>query len=137
MSLRLDAGQRLVAATHNPGKARELAELFAGRFEVVAAAELGLAEPDETESTFAGNALIKARAAAAAAGLPAIADDSGLCVAGLEGEPGVHSARWAGPDRNFARAMELVERRLADAGSEDLSAFFVCALALAWPGGPV
>ncbi|HEV2364183.1 MAG TPA: RdgB/HAM1 family non-canonical purine NTP pyrophosphatase [Caulobacteraceae bacterium] len=137
MSLRLDAGQRLVAATHNPGKARELAELFAGRFEVVAAAELGLHEPDETESTFAGNALVKARAAAAASGLAAIADDSGLCVAGLEGEPGVHSARWAGPDRNFERAMELVERRLAEAASEDLAAFFVCALALAWPAGPV
>ncbi len=134
MSLSLDAGARLVAATHNPGKARELAALLNGRFEVVSALELGLPEPDEPETTFAGNAMIKARAAADASGLVAIADDSGLCVAALDGAPGVHSARWAGPGRDFAHAMTLVEERLADRDSDDLSAWFVCALAVAWPG---
>ena len=109
MTLRLEPGARLVAATHNPGKARELAELLGERFEVVTAGQLGLAEPDEPETTFAGNAMVKARAAADASGLVAIADDSGLCVAALEGAPGVHSARWAGPDRDFVHAMALVE----------------------------
>src|ERR1051325_5595333 len=92
MPLRLDPGTRLVAATHNPGKAREIAALLDGRFDLVAAGDLGLAEPDETDSTFAGNALIKARAAADASGLVAISDDSGLCVAALDGAPGVYSA---------------------------------------------
>lgn len=137
MSLSLPAGVRLVAATHNPGKARELAALLEGRFEVVSAAELGLAEPDEPETTFVGNAIVKARAAADASGLIALADDSGLCVAALGGAPGVHSARWAGPGKDFGHAMELVESRLADTESEDLAAWFVCALAVAWPGGPV
>ena len=109
MTLRLEPGTRLVAATHNAGKARELAALFRGRLEVISAAELGLPEPDEPETTFAGNALIKARTAADACGLIAIADDSGLCVAALEGAPGIHSARWAGPTRDFTRAMALVE----------------------------
>jgi XTP/dITP diphosphohydrolase len=137
MALRLQTGARLVAATHNPGKARELTALLAGRFEVVSAAELGLAEPDETETTFAGNALIKARSAANAAGLVAVADDSGLCVNGLDGSPGIYSARWAGPDHDFAAAMRRVEQRLIEAGSDDLDAHFVCALAVAWPHGPV
>jgi XTP/dITP diphosphohydrolase len=97
---------------------------------------LGLAEPDEPETTFAGNALIKARTAADRSGLVAIADDSGLCVAALEGAPGVHSARWAGPDRDFARAMSLVEQRLDERDDNDFSAAFVCALAVAWPKGP-
>ena len=136
MALKLDPGQRLVAATHNPGKARELAALMDGRFEVIAAAALGLAEPEETETTFAGNALIKARAAAEASGLVALADDSGLCVAALDGAPGVHSARWAGPDKDFASAIRKVEARLAEQGAEDASAWFVCALAVAWPKGP-
>jgi len=136
MSLRLEPGTRLVAATHNPGKARELAALFEGRFEIIAASALGLAEPDEPETTFAGNALIKARTAADRSGLVAIADDSGLCVAALEGAPGVHSARWAGPDRDFARAMSLVEQRLDERDDNDFSAAFVCALAVAWPKGP-
>ena len=136
MSLRLEPGTRLVAATHNPGKARELAALFEGRFEIIAASALGLAEPDEPETTFAGNALIKARTAADRSGLVAIADDSGLCVAALEGAPGVHSARWAGPDRDFARAMSLVEQRLDQRDDKDSSAAFVCALAVAWPKGP-
>ena len=136
MSLRLAPGARIVAATHNPGKARELAALLDGRFEVVAASDLGLAEPDETEATFAGNALVKARAAADASGLVALADDSGLSVAALDGAPGVHSARWAGPGRDFAHAMALVERRLEETESDDRRAWFTCALALAWPGGP-
>ncbi|HWA62919.1 MAG TPA: RdgB/HAM1 family non-canonical purine NTP pyrophosphatase [Caulobacteraceae bacterium] len=137
MVLALVPGTRLVAATHNPGKAKELAALLHGRFEVVAAGALGLAEPDEPETTFMGNAMIKARAAADASGLVALADDSGLCVAALDGEPGVHSARWAGPGRDFGHAMGLVEQRLADRDADDLSAWFVCALAVAWPKGPV
>src|SRR5216683_2540281 len=137
MTLRLDAGTRLVAATHNPGKARELAQLLEDRFQIVGASELGLTEPDETESTFIGNAVIKARASAMASGLIAIADDSGLCVEALEGAPGVHSARWAGPNRDFARAIDLVERRLAESERDDRGAWFVCALAVAWPAGPV
>ena len=136
MPLKLDPGTRLVAATHNPGKARELAALLEGRFEVVAAAELGLPEPDEPETTFVGNALIKARAAADASGLIALADDSGLCVAALEGAPGVHSARWAGPDKDFALAMAKVEQRLLERGADDDRAWFACALAVAWPNGP-
>jgi len=135
MSLRLDPGTRLVAATHNPGKARELAALLEDRFEIVTAAALGLAEPQEPETTFVGNAIIKARAAADACGLVAIADDSGLCVAALGGAPGVHSARWAGPDRDFGHAMALVESRLQEAEDRDRVAWFVCALAVAWPGG--
>ena len=137
MALRLEPGARLVAATHNPGKARELAALLDGRFQVVSAAELGLPEPDEPETTFAGNAMIKARAAADACGLVALADDSGLSVTALDGAPGVHSARWAGPERDFAMAMAKVESRLAESESEDLSAWFTCALAVAWPKGPV
>jgi XTP/dITP diphosphohydrolase len=137
MTLRLEAGTRLVAATHNPGKARELAQLLEDRFQIVGAAELGLTEPDETETTFIGNAVIKARAAAAESGLIAIADDSGLCVEALDGAPGVHSARWAGPNRDFARAIDLVERRLAETEHDDRGAWFICALAVAWPAGPV
>jgi XTP/dITP diphosphohydrolase len=137
MSLSLPAGARLVAATFNPGKARELAALLEDRFEVVSARELGLASPDEPETTFVGNAIIKARAAADASGLIALADDSGLSVAALEGAPGVHSARWAGPDHDFAHAMALVEERLAETGQADTSAWFTCALAVAWPRGPM
>jgi len=137
MTLRLEAGARLVAATHNPGKAAELAELLGDRFEIVPASKLGLSEPDEPETTFIGNAVIKARTAAAECGLIAIADDSGLCVEALDGAPGIHSARWAGPNRDFARAIDLVERRLADSERDDRAAWFICALAVAWPNGPV
>jgi XTP/dITP diphosphohydrolase len=137
MSLSLEPGTRLVAATHNPGKARELAALLEDRFQVVSAEALGLPEPEEPETTFVGNAMIKARAAADASGLIALADDSGLCVAGLDGAPGVHSARWAGPGRDFSHAMALVERRLTEAASQDNGAWFICALAVAWPGGPM
>ena len=97
------------------------------------AGALGLPEPEETEDSFAGNALLKARAAAAAAGLPALADDSGLAVRALGGDPGIHSARWAGPERDFAAAMAKVNRALGD--TADRHAAFVCALALARPDG--
>ena len=136
MALNLVPGTRLVVATHNPGKARELAEILEGRFELVAAGELGLPEPDETETTFVGNALLKARAAAAASGMIALADDSGLSVKALEGAPGIYSARWAGPEKDFALAMRKVEERLEAAGAEDFAAWFTSALAVAWPGGP-
>jgi len=136
MALKLEAGTRLVVATHNPGKARELAEILDGRFDIVTAGSLGLAEPDETETTFAGNALLKARAAAEASGLVALADDSGLSVKALDGAPGIYSARWAGPAKDFAEAMRKVEERLEEAGADDHSASFTCALAVAWPDGP-
>lgn len=136
MALTLEPGAKLVVATHNPGKARELAEILENRFQLVTAGELGLAEPDELETSFLGNALLKARAAADASGLPALADDSGLSVAALEGAPGVYSARWAGPDKDFSVAMAKVEERLEETGSEDRAAWFTCALALAWPDGP-
>jgi XTP/dITP diphosphohydrolase len=139
--LSLASGQRLVAATHNPGKAREIAALLDGRFETVAAGALGLAEPDETEATFIGNAVLKARAAADASGLVAIADDSGLSVTALGGQPGVLSARWAevtpGGPRDFPLAMSRIETALKAAGATDLHAWFTCALAVAWPDGPV
>lgn len=134
MALRLLPGARLLAATHNPGKAREIAELLDGRFEVLSAAELGLAEPEETEATFVGNAVLKARHAAAASGEIALADDSGLSARGLGGAPGVLSARWAGPGKDFALAMARLERELAEVA--DRSAFFTSALAAAWPDGP-
>ncbi len=137
MSLTLPPGLRLVAATHNPGKARELAALLDQRFDIVTAARLGLSEPDEPETTFVGNAVVKARAAADASGLVAISDDSGLCVARLGGAPGVHSARWSGPDRDFAHAIQLVETRMIEVGGDDQSAWFICALAVAWPHGPI
>jgi len=136
MALKLEPGARLVVATHNPGKARELAEILDNRFELVTADELGLPEPDETETTFVGNALLKARAAADASGFVALADDSGLSVAALEGQPGIYSARWAGPGKDFTLAMRKVEERLEEAGAEDFSAWFTCALAVAWPNGP-
>lgn len=126
----------LVAATHNAGKVRELRALLAPHgFEIRSAGELGLAEPDETELTFSGNALIKARAAAEASGLPALSDDSGLEVEGLGGMPGVHSAIWAGEPRDFGRAMEKVRQELEEVGATTDRARFVCALALVWPDG--
>jgi XTP/dITP diphosphohydrolase len=136
MALRLEPGTRLVVATHNPGKAKELAEILENRFPLVTAGELSLPEPEETEGTFAGNALLKARAAADASGLVALADDSGLSVAALDGQPGIYSARWAGPAKDFGLAMAKVEERLEEAGSDDRAAWFTCALSLAWPGGP-
>jgi XTP/dITP diphosphohydrolase len=135
MPLSLPAGARLVAATHNAGKARELVDLLDGRFTVTSAAELGLAEPEETETTFVGNALLKARLAADASGLIALADDSGLSATALDGAPGIYSARWAGPTHDFAMAMAKLEERLEATQSTDRSAWFTCALALAWPHG--
>ena len=136
MSLILQPGTRIVVATHNPGKARELAEILENRFELVTAGQLGLAEPDETETTFEGNALLKARAAARASGLIALADDSGLSVTALGGAPGIYSARWAGETKDFSLAMARIEQELREAGSMDRSAWFTCALAVAWPEGP-
>ena len=130
----LELPGKLVVASHNPGKATEIAALLAPLgVEVVGAAQLGLPEPEETGASFAENALIKARAAAAAAGLPALADDSGLEVAALDDRPGIHSARWAGPERDFARAMARLETLLE--GKSDRRARFVCVLALAWSDG--
>jgi XTP/dITP diphosphohydrolase len=130
---------RVVIATHNPGKLRELRELLAPHgVEAVSAGELGLAEPEETGKTFADNAHIKAAAAASTTGLPAFADDSGLAVEALGGEPGIHSARWAGPDKDFARAMRVIEEKLALAGATSPArrrAAFVSALSLVWPDG--
>lgn len=136
MALKLETGTKLVAATHNPGKVPEIAALLDGRFEIVTAGQLGLPEPDETETTFAGNALLKARHAADLSGLPALADDSGLSVKALDGAPGIYSARWAGPGKDFAMAMDKVAERIEETGSEDLSAWFTSALAVAWPNGP-
>jgi len=136
MPLTLETGAKLVVATHNPGKAPEIAALLDGRFEIVTAGQLGLPEPDETESTFVGNALLKARHAADLSGLPALADDSGLSVKALDGAPGIYSARWAGPAKDFAMAMDKVAERIEETGSEDLSAWFTSALAVAWPNGP-
>jgi len=130
----------LVLASPNPGKLAELEELLAGRaVEVISATALGLPEPVEDGATFAANAEIKAQAASQAAGLPALADDSGLVVHGLDGRPGVHSARWAGPERDFARAMARVRDELAarfgSFAAADAGAAFVAALCLAWPDG--
>ncbi len=125
---------RLVIASHNAGKLSEIAELVAPfGVDAVAAGSLGLPAPEETGTTFKANAELKALAAAEGAGLPALADDSGLVVLALSDAPGLHSARWAGPERDFARAMARVEEELDD--SEDRSAYFLCALALAWPDG--
>ena len=128
------AGKKLVIATHNAGKAREIADLLSPfGVEVVTAGALGLPEPAETGTTFIANAAIKAVAAATAAGLPALADDSGLEVRALGGRPGIHSARLAGPAKDFALAMDKIEDELK--GQADRRANFICALALAWPDG--
>ena len=125
-------GGRLVVASHNQGKVREIRELLASfKADVISAGELNLPEPEETESTFIGNAKLKALAAAKASGLPALSDDSGLAVSALDGAPGIYSARWAGPSKDFTAAMLRVEKEMA--GTADRSAKFVCALALCWP----
>jgi XTP/dITP diphosphohydrolase len=131
----------LVIATHNPGKLAEMRDLLAPYgIAAISAGELGLDEPDETGTTFRDNARIKARAAAKAAKLPAFADDSGLAVDALDGEPGIYSARWAGPDKNFAGAMAMIESKLKERGataSSERKAHFVSALCVAWPDGHV
>lgn len=130
------SGGRLVLATHNKGKLAEIADLMRPHgVEVVGAGALGLPEPEETGASFEANAILKAEAAALASGLPALADDSGLVVPALGGEPGIYSARWAGPARDFSVAMAEVERRLA--GKTDRRAHFVAVLALAWPDAHV
>lgn len=133
----LARGMRVVVASHNPGKVGEIAELLAPfGLDVVSAGALGLAEPEETEPTFSGNAALKATAAARATGLAALADDSGLEVAALKGAPGIYSARWAGPDKDFhaamARVADEVEAQGAFAGNPP-AANFTCVLCLAWP----
>jgi XTP/dITP diphosphohydrolase len=130
----LTRGSRLVLASHNRGKLREIEELLLPLgVEIASAADLGLPEPEETAPDFVGNAQIKALAAARATGLPALSDDSGFCVAALDGAPGIHSARWAGPGKDFAPAMARVRQQLGDAA--DRRAWFVAALCLAWPDG--
>ncbi|HEX3862878.1 MAG TPA: RdgB/HAM1 family non-canonical purine NTP pyrophosphatase [Stellaceae bacterium] len=133
MARRLNAGERLVIASHNPGKIVEIDALLAP-FGIVTlgAAALGLPEPDETGATFEDNAALKARAAAERSGIVALADDSGLVVPALGGAPGIYSARWAGPAKDFAAAMARVQQELADG---DRRAYFVAVLALCWPDG--
>ncbi len=134
MMRRLGRGETLVLASHNRGKLAEFADLVRPYGVVMVSAEsLGLPEPDETAADFFGNARLKAMAAARASGLPALADDSGFCVAALGGAPGVHSARWAGPERDFESAMARVERELGVLAER--RAWFVCVLCLAWPNG--
>lgn len=136
MNRKLEPG-RIVIASHNPGKVREIGDLLRPRgMEVVSAGELGLPEPEETEDSFIGNAELKARASATGANLPALADDSGLVVDALGGAPGIYSARWAGPDKDFALAMRTVEDALREQGTDTpRTAHFTCALSLAWPDG--
>jgi XTP/dITP diphosphohydrolase len=134
--MKLARGDTLVIASHNPGKVREIEELLSP-FGIRArgADELGLAEPEETGRSFAENAALKARGAANASGLPALADDSGLSIEALDGAPGIYSARWAGPTKDFAMAMARVERELRAKNRLDSAAKFTCALALAAPRG--
>jgi XTP/dITP diphosphohydrolase len=130
---------RLVIATHNPGKLTEMRDLL-GRYgvEAVSAGDLNLPEPEETGTTFAANARLKAEAAAQASGVASFADDSGLVVDALDGAPGIYSARWAGPDKDFRRAMERVEAGLRERDAftpEQRKAHFVSVLCVAWPDG--
>jgi len=127
-------GNTLVIASHNAGKVREIAHLLMPfGVQVVSAGDMGLAEPEETGTTFAENAKLKALAAAKASNLPALADDSGLAVTVLNGDPGIYSARWAGEKKDFVAAMALVNEKMS--GSSDRSAHFICSLCLAWPDG--
>ncbi len=130
--------KKLVLATHNPGKVGEFREMFAPLgIEIVSAGDLGLPEPEETGATFIENAKLKAVAAAKAANLPALADDSGMCVAGLDGQPGIYSARWGGPNKDFAGATERVKTELEQRGKniKGARAYFICVLSLAQPDG--
>lgn len=134
----LRRGARLVIASHNEGKVREIAELFAPfAIETVSAASLGLGEPEETGQSFAENAALKAIAAAKASGMPALADDSGLEVHALAGDPGIHSARWAGEAKDFDKAMQRLKSELEAVGAAEPRANFTCALAVATPDGAV
>ena len=132
----LDRKDRLVIASHNQGKVSEISDLLRPlAIDIIGAYELGLEEPEETGQTFVENAVLKAKLAAKAAQLPALADDSGLVVAALGGAPGIYSARWAGPEKNFDVAMRRVSEAILLSGNPDRSCSFVCALALAWPDG--
>ncbi len=132
-------GEKIVIATHNAGKLEEFREILAPHgVTVVSAGELGLGEPEETESTFEGNARIKAVAAMTASGLITIADDSGLCVDALNGDPGVYTANWAGPNRDWMMAMRTVEEKLQAAGAvtaDKRGAQFMATLCVLWPDG--
>ena len=128
----------LVVASHNEGKVREIRDLLTPfGLELSSAGELFLPEPEETGETFQANAELKALAAAKASGHPALADDSGLCVEALNGQPGIYSARWAGPQKDFDFAMEKIRLGLIEEGTLDTRAYFICGLALAWPDGHV
>jgi XTP/dITP diphosphohydrolase len=130
------AGGRLVIASHNAGKVREIGDLLRPfGVEAVSAGALGLPEPEETGTTYIENAELKARAAATASGLPALADDSGFAVRALNGDPGLYSARWAGPTKDFSIAMNKVWDAMQRSGSADRRGEFICALSLAWPDG--
>ena len=134
MTSRQFDGNTLLVASHNEGKVKEIKDLLKSlRIQVVSARNLGLAEPEETGATFRENAELKAGLASQVANLPALADDSGLAIEALGGEPGIFSARWGGESRDFNLAMEKVEKRLA--GNKNRSAAFVCALSLSWPDG--
>ena len=130
---------RLVIATHNPGKLIEMRYLLAPYgVDAVSAGDMSVPEPEETETTFRGNARLKAEASTKATGLPAFADDSGLVVEALDGEPGIHSARWAGPARDFAIARKKVEDALREQNAvtpDRRKAHFISALCVAWPDG--
>ena len=138
MSAHRKLSGKVIIATHNPGKLAEMRDLLAPYgIETVSAGELKLPEPEETGTTFAENARIKATAATQRSGLPAFADDSGLCVDALGGAPGIHSARWAGPNKDFAGAMSNIQRIIDEKQTDDFRAHFVAALCLAWPDGHV
>jgi XTP/dITP diphosphohydrolase len=138
MAARKFTEKSLVVASHNAGKVREIRELLADfGIETVSASDLGLPEPEETGETFQANAELKALAAAVASGKPALADDSGLCVEALNGAPGIYSARWAGPQKDFDFAMERVRLGLVEEGTLNTKAWFIAGLALAWPDGHV
>ena len=136
--MRLPRGSPLVVASHNQGKVREIKALLGPHgIEPVSAGDLKLPEPEETGATFIANAELKARAAADSSGHPALADDSGLWVDALDGAPGIYSARWAGPAKDFRLAMARVEKEVREKRATDLSAKFVCALSLAMPHGEI
>ena len=138
MRRKFSRSEKLVIASHNPGKVTEIGDLLTPlKIDVVGAGKLGLVEPEETGKTFTENAELKARLAAEAAGIPALADDSGMSVAALGGAPGIYSARWAGPDKNFSYAITRVNDALRMTGSSDRSCTFICVLSLAWPDGHV
>jgi len=136
--VRLPRGSQLVVASHNPGKVREIKALLGPHgIEPISAESLGLPEPEETGKTFAANAELKARASAQGSGHAALADDSGLCVEALGGDPGIYSARWAGETKDFAIAMTRIEKELLAKGLTTSAAKFVCALSIVLPSGEI